>query len=49
MLAIGTDGDEWWHAAERAVWRRRIEEVGRLSVAWDQIEAWEEGSVGGRA
>jgi adenylate cyclase len=46
MLAIGTDGDEWWHAAERAVWRRQIEESGGFPVAWDQIEAWEEGSVG---
>jgi class 3 adenylate cyclase len=46
LLAIGTDGEEWWHAAERAVWRRQIEESGGFPIAWDEIEAWEEGSVG---
>jgi class 3 adenylate cyclase len=35
-----------WHAAERAVWRRQIEESGGFPLAWDEIEAWEEGSVG---
>jgi hypothetical protein len=28
MLAVGSDNEEWWHAAERAVWRRQIEESG---------------------
>jgi adenylate cyclase len=46
MLAIGTDGEEWWHAAERAVWSRQIEESGGFPIAWDEIEAWEEGTVG---
>ena len=46
LLAIGTDGEEWWHAAERVVWKRQIEESGGFPIAWDEIEAWEEGSVG---
>jgi adenylate cyclase len=46
MLAVGSDNEEWWHAAERAVWRRQIEESGGFPLAWDEIEAWEEGSVG---
>lgn len=46
MLAIGTDLGEWWHGPERAVWRRQIEESGGFPFAWDEIEAWEEGTVG---
>jgi class 3 adenylate cyclase len=46
MLAIGTDADEWWHGPERAVWRRQLEELGGMPVTWDEIEAWEEGTVG---
>src|SRR2546423_1490786 len=48
LLAIGTDPGEWWHAPERAVWRRQIEESGGFPLHWDEdeIEAWEEGSVG---
>jgi adenylate cyclase len=46
LLAIGTDPGEWWHGPERAVWRRQIEESGGFPIAWDEIEAWEEGSVG---
>jgi class 3 adenylate cyclase len=46
LLAVGTDAEEWWHAAERAVWRRQIEESGGFPIAWDEIEASEEGSVG---
>jgi adenylate cyclase len=45
MLAIGTDGDEWWHGLERLVWRRQIEESGGFPITWDEIEAWEEGTV----
>jgi|1186.fasta_scaffold86370_2 adenylate cyclase len=45
-LAIGTDGDEWWHDHELAVWRRQFDELGGMPVRWDQIEAWEEGTVG---
>jgi len=46
MLAIGTDVDEWWHAHERAVWKHQLEETGGFPVTWDEIEAWEEGTVG---
>jgi adenylate cyclase len=46
LLAIGTDPGEWWHAAERPVWRKQIEEAGGLPIEWEEIEAWEEGSVG---
>ncbi len=46
MLAIGTDGDEWWHGRERLVWRRQLEESGGFPITWDEIEAWEEGTVG---
>ena len=46
MLAVGTDADEWWHAQERPVWRRQIEEAGGFPVTWGEIEAWEEGTVG---
>jgi adenylate cyclase len=46
LLAIGTDAAEWWHGQERLVWRRQIEESGGFPITWDEIEAWEEGSVG---
>lgn len=46
MLAVGSDDEEWWNAVERAVWRRQIEESGGFPLARDEIEAWEEGSVG---
>jgi adenylate cyclase len=46
LLAIGTDSGEWWHVAERPVWRRQVEESGGFPIEWDEIEAWEEGSVG---
>jgi class 3 adenylate cyclase/ketosteroid isomerase-like protein len=46
LLAIGTDPGEWWHAPERAVWRRQIEESGGFPLDWGEIEAWEEGTVG---
>lgn len=46
-LVIGTDPAEWWHGLEaHAVWRRQIEETGALPVVWDEIDAWEEGTVG---
>jgi len=46
-LMIGTDPAEWWHGqAARTVWGRQIEELGGFPVAWDEIEAWEEGTVG---
>jgi class 3 adenylate cyclase len=45
-LSIGTDGHEWFHAAEFPVLRRQIEEISGFPFAWGEIEAWEEGSVG---
>jgi len=46
-LTIGTDPAEWWHGKEtRAIWGRQIEELGTFPVTWDEIEAWEEGTVG---
>jgi class 3 adenylate cyclase len=46
MLAIGSDADEWWHSHELAVWKRQIEELDGFPLTWDEIEAWEEGTVG---
>src|SRR5215471_2556349 len=47
-LIVGTDPSEWWRGREtRAVWSRQIEELrGVFSVRADEIDAWEEGSVG---
>ena len=47
-LFVGTDPAEWWRGREiRAVWGRQIEELaGEFSVRADEIEAWEEGTVG---
>ena len=46
-LTIGTDPAEWWHGQEaRAIWGRQIGELGTFSFTWDEIEAWEEGTVG---
>ena len=46
-LAIGTDAGEWWSGPEdHLVWRRQLEETGGFPVTWDEIEAWEEGTVG---
>lgn len=45
-LLIGTDDVEWLHAAEWAVPRQQIEASGGYHMTWDDIEAWEEGSVG---
>lgn len=46
-LTIGTDVAEWWHGQEtRLIWGRQIEELGGFPVASDEIEAWEEGTVG---
>ena len=45
---VGSDPAEWWRGREtRAVWGRQIEELrGVFSVRADEIDAWEEGSVG---
>jgi adenylate cyclase len=46
-LIVGTDPDEWWVGQEaRAIWGRQIEELSSFPVTADEIEAWEEGSVG---
>ena len=46
-LIIGTDPAEWWHGNEtRAIWGRQIEESGSFPITGDEIEAWEEGTVG---
>ena len=45
-LAIGTDGDEWWHSGEFVVWKQQFEEIGGMPVTFGEIEAWEEGTVG---
>jgi len=46
-LTIGTDPAEWWHGKEtRAVWGRQIEELGSFPITWEEIDAWEEGTVG---
>ncbi len=46
-LLIGTDPDEWWHGEEmRAIWARQIEELGAFSLTVNEIEGWEEGTVG---
>ena len=47
-LIIGTDPAEWWRGAEaHTVWGRQIEELGdSFRVISDEIEAWEEESVG---
>lgn len=46
-LVIGTDPPEWWHGPEAAVvFGRQLEEVGRVTAQWGEIEAWEEGDVG---
>jgi adenylate cyclase len=47
-LIIGTDPAEWWRGSEaHTVWGRQIEELeDSFQVASDEIEAWEEGSVG---
>jgi class 3 adenylate cyclase/ketosteroid isomerase-like protein len=47
-LIVGTDPAEWWRGDEtRAVWGRQLDELrGVFSVQADEIDAWEEGSVG---
>jgi adenylate cyclase len=46
-VTIGTDADEWWHGPDaHPVWRRQLEETGGFPITWDEIDAWEEGTVG---
>lgn len=45
-VLIGTAEEEWWHSEDTPVWRRQMEETGGLPFEWDEIEAWEEGTVG---
>lgn len=46
MLLVGSDDAEWWHGEHRAVWKEQWEETGGFPFEWEEIEAWEEGSVG---
>jgi adenylate cyclase len=46
VLMIGTDEEEWWHRTDAAVWKQQLEETGGFPFSWDEIEAWEEGTVG---
>jgi len=47
-LIVGTDPAEWWRGGEtREVWGRQMEELrGVFSIRADEIDAWEEGTVG---
>src|SRR5262249_60761011 len=47
-LIIGIDPGEWWHGeAARVIWQRQLEELGgAFPVVTNEIEAWEEGTVG---
>jgi adenylate cyclase len=46
-LVIGTDAAEWWRGQEgHVVWRRQMEELGTFPITADEIDAWEEGTVG---
>jgi hypothetical protein len=33
-LMIGSDAEEWFHAAERAVLKRQLEETGAMPATW---------------
>jgi adenylate cyclase len=46
VLVIGTAEEEWWHRQDAAVWEQQLEETGGFPLGWDEIEAWEEGTVG---
>ena len=47
-LIVGSDPEEWWRGQEtRAVWGRQLEEFdGSFLVTANEIDAWEEGTVG---
>jgi adenylate cyclase len=47
-LIVGSDPAEWWRGDEtRAVWGRQLEEFdGSFLVTANEIDAWEEGTVG---
>jgi adenylate cyclase len=47
-LVVGSDPAEWWRGNEaRVLWGRQLEEFGgSFRVHINQIDAWEEGSVG---
>jgi class 3 adenylate cyclase len=46
VLLVGTAEEEWWHGQDAPVWEAQLKEMGGLPFAWDEIEAWEEGTVG---
>lgn len=45
-VVIGTAAEEWWYPDDAPVWRRQLEETNGFPFDWDEIEAWEEGTVG---
>jgi class 3 adenylate cyclase/ketosteroid isomerase-like protein len=47
-LLVGTDPAEWWHGREaRVMWGHQLEKIGgSFPVTAEDIEAWEEGTVG---
>jgi class 3 adenylate cyclase/ketosteroid isomerase-like protein len=48
MVLIGTDPTEWWHGPDaRAMWAYQLDKIGgSFPVTAEEIEAWEEGTVG---
>ena len=47
-LLVGTDPAEWWHGREaRVMWGHQLDKIGgSFPVTAEDIEAWEEGTVG---
>ena len=46
-LLVGTDPNEWWQGrAVRAVFGRQMQEEGGSPITVEELDAWEEGSVG---
>src|SRR5690349_9153782 len=48
MVLIGTDPAEWWRGREaRVMWGHQLEKIGgSFPVTAEDVEAWEEGTVG---
>jgi adenylate cyclase len=45
-LVVGTDEEEWWRRGDLPVVEQQFEESGGFPIAWSEVEAWEEGTVG---
>ena len=46
-LLVGTDPNEWWQGrAVRAIFGRQMQEAGPFPITVEELDAWEEGSVG---